>query len=378
MSDRRIRAGILLRHLQDPGGITVYTERVARHLGLREPDLECHFLYQTEAGAEKLAGIPGVHRVLHARSRLGWDQIAIPRYARRHGLDVLFHGKFAVPFAARIPTAIFLPGPEQLMVPHLFRRTDRLLSRLSLPLHVRRARAVVMLSEAARRDLIVATGVEADRVRVIPPGVDSDLRRATPEQVADLRARLDLPGRFVLFLGGVTPLKNLRRLLQAFELLSDEPDLSLVLAGFARWRYAKELAPLREGNLARRVRAVGFIADRDRAALYSAATCLALPSLYEGFGMPIIEAMACGCPVLTSDRSGCAEAAGGAAVLTDPTRPEAIAAGLRRIVRDEALHRDLAQRGRAQAARYRWEVAGQAIATLLRELASRPGPEDSP
>ncbi len=209
MRGRRIRAGILLRHLQDPGGITVYTDRIARHLALHERDLECHFLYRTEAAARRLAGLPGVHRILRASGRATWDQVAIPRYARRERLDVLFRGKFAVPLAVGIPTAIFLPGPEQLVVPHLFRPMDRLLSHLTLPLYVRRARAVVVLTEAARRDLITRTGVPEDRVRVIPPGIDPDLRPATPEQICELRRRLGLPERFVLFLGGITPLKNL-------------------------------------------------------------------------------------------------------------------------------------------------------------------------
>ena len=170
----------------------------------------------------------------------------------------------------------------------------------------------------------------------MPHGVDRYLRAASAEAAKTaLRQKLGLPRPYILFLGGITPLKNIGNLLRAFARVAGHPRRGSGAGRVQALELREELAPIRELGLEDRVRYVGYVADEDLAAIYSAAECLALPSWYEGFGIPIVEAMACGCPVVTSSgRHAAPEVAGGAAVLVDPADPEAIAGGLSRVLDD--------------------------------------------
>ena len=146
-----------------------------------------------------------------------------------------------------------------------------------------------------------------------------------------------------------------------------------MLAGFKRWRFESELAPIGELGLEDRVKYVGYVADEDLAALYSAAECLALPSWYEGFGIPIVEAMACGCPVVTSSgRHAAPEVAGGAAILVDPADPASIAAGLNQVLDDPALRAELIAKGLVRGPQFDWNTTGRLTGEIIRSLASAP------
>ncbi len=146
-----------------------------------------------------------------------------------------------------------------------------------------------------------------------------------------------------------------------------------MLAGFKRWSFESELAPIRELGMEDRVKYVGYVADEDLAAIYSGAECLALPSWYEGFGIPILEAMACGCPVVTSSgRHAAPEVAGGAAVLVDPADPEAIATGLSQVLDDPRLRAELIAKGLVRGPQYDWDNTGRLTAEVIRSLVSQP------
>ena len=184
---------------------------------------------------------------------------------------------------------------------------------------------------------------------------------------------------YILFLGGITPLKNIGNLLRAFGRLAPTHDVDLVLAGFKRWSFEVELAPIAELGLEDRVKYVGYVPDEDLAALYSAAECLALPSWYEGFGIPIVEAMACGCPVVTSSgRHAAPEVAAGAAVLVDPADPAAIADGLARVLDDPALRAELIAKGLVRGPQFDWETTGRRTADVIESLVAAPAARSGP
>jgi glycosyltransferase involved in cell wall biosynthesis len=236
------------------------------------------------------------------------------------------------------------------------------------------ASRIITVSESTRRDLIEAYGVAENRVVVIPHGVDHDLFRPPPAgDMQQVRRRFGIEGSYLLCLGGIEPRKNLPRLVEAFSRLPGDLEAMLVVAGSgAEWNpegpslLRSALSALPEG-IRRRVVLTGYVGEHAKVALLGAAEALVYPSLYEGFGMPVLEAMACGTPVLTSNVSALPEVAGGAALLVDPTDTGAIAEGMERLLRHGELRERLATDGIRRAARFDWDETARRTAAVLHE-----------
>ncbi len=362
----------MLRHVAAPGGITVFTKRVMRYLLTHPQGIDYHLLYADDTQRQVFADLPGTHVILPDTARLRWDQITAPRYAEREGLSLLFNTKFSVPLLGKVPTLIVVPGREQLAMARVFPWYNRIYNRLSVPAFCRSATALITHTQIGKEDCLMM-GARPENIYVVPHGVDRYLRPAPEAAKAALRDKLGLARPYILFLGGITPLKNIGNLLRAFGRVAATHDVDLVLAGFKRWSFEKELAPIGELGLEGRVKYVGYVPDEELAALYSAAECLALPSWYEGFGIPIVEAMACGCPVVTSGgRHAAPEVAGGAALLVDPADPESIAAGLNRVLDDRTLRAELVAKGLVRGPQFDWETTGRLTGEIIGSLARAP------
>ena len=239
----------------------------------------------------------------------------------------------------------------------------------NVPRSIERAGSIVVPSESVRAEVLEHYPAADGKIVVASPGVDrATFRPTAPEAQAAARARFGLPDRYFLFVGTLQPRKNLLRLLAAYRALAPEvrEREALVLVGMKGWRddsIRAELEQLSADGV--RVHWPGYVATTDLPALYSGATALVWPSLYEGFGMPILEAMACGAPVITSDCSSMPEAAGGAALLVDPTDVDALSAAMLRVSTDDALARELTGRGRARAARANWRDTASRVLEAL-------------
>ncbi len=244
-----------------------------------------------------------------------------------------------------------------------------------------RATAVIVPSEAARSDLLRFYGPAHERVHVIHHGTDAEaFSPASPPEVEDVRRRYRIAGPYIVFLGGFEPRKNLEVLVRAFGMLEDH-RYRLVLSGGAvpwvkgyRERIDRAIAGL-SADLADRIVLTGYVSDPDRRALLSGAEVLAYPSLYEGFGFPILEGFAANVPVLTSDRSAMPETAGNAAFLVDPADPTSIAKGLGQLLGDDDLRNVLRAAGTARVATFTWERCARRTAEVI-HLASDP-PNDA-
>jgi glycosyltransferase involved in cell wall biosynthesis len=244
--------------------------------------------------------------------------------------------------------------------------------------HNARASALVLAdSLATQRDLIHYYGLSAAKISVVYPGRDETLVPVTkPAELAAIRARYDLQQPYLLYVGTLHPRKNLVCLVQAYAQLLSQPagratDPLLVLAGQKGWLYREISDEVRRLGLGERVRFTGFVPEQDLAALLSGALAFVFPSLYEGFGLPVLEAMACGTPVVCSQASSLPEVAGDAALLIDPLDTETLAAALVRVAGDEALRRELVQRGFRQARRFSWQRCARETLNALEEAHRR-------
>lgn len=307
--------------------------------------------------------IPVRHFSLPTRPLLeAWHTLRWPAVERATGPVDVVHGTIiavppsAAPLVLTIHDLAFLSHPE-----HFSTRGVRFFRR-ALELALRDARMVTCPSEATIR-ACVAAGFEADRLRLVPWGTRAETLSA--DQRERVRSRYGLERPFILFCGTVEPRKNLHRVLEAYRSL-DDPDLDLVIAGPKGWREDIE-GPLRD--LGERATWLGFVPSGDLSGLYADATVVVYPSLEEGFGFPVLEAMAQGAPVVTSAGTATEEVAGDAALLVDPLDTDAIAHAIDRVSRDPDLRRQLSEAGRARAAIYTWERTAELMAGIYVEVA---------
>ncbi len=287
-------------------------------------------------------------------------------------LDVFYSPDFVLPPTRRgtrtlltVHDLSFLRYPEA-FVPPLLRYLERV-----VPRSIARADRVLADSAHTRSDIVSLLAVPAGKVRVLYSGVDARFSpQGGPDEDEWLKGRYGLkPGAYVLSVGTLQPRKNYVRLMRAFAALRPGtlgPGCQLVIAGGRGWLYEDILAESeKHGD---RVRILGFVDDADLPALYRNAALFAFPSLYEGFGLPVLEAMACGVPVVCSDASSVPEVAGDAALLVDPLDTEGLTAAMDRVLRDANLRQKLVDRGLAQAARFSWEQAARQLQATFNEM----------
>ncbi len=329
--------------------------------------------YVRDPGAEAVRAVVGGRveaAALPVRSnhvRLG---VALPARLRRDR-PALHHGNYVLPPLLPCPAVVTVYDASWLRAAETMPVADRVAFRLAVPSAVRRARAVVTISEHARADLVDALpGLDAARVTVVRPPLRPGLGpRAGAEERA--RAALGLDGQYVLFLGAVQPRKNLARLLEAWAhvRLAGARREVLVIAGREKQEGAAYRALAERLGIAGAVVWAGHVEDgAPLLDLVAGARVLAFPSLYEGWGLPVVEAMACGTPVVTSTTTSLPEAAGGAAVLVDPLSPGAIAAGIRQVLDDPREADRLRAAGLARAAALAAEDPVERLVELYREL----------
>ncbi len=231
-----------------------------------------------------------------------------------------------------------------------------------VPRLARRAARILTVSSFSRDRICELFGVSPQKIVVAPNGVGNHWRPASEQDVADVRARLGLAQPYVLYVGSIEPRKNLSRLLAAWEQLGAEKDgVALVLVG-AQGHVFRDAGVER---LPSDVRSIGFLPDGDLRCLFSGAEAFAFPSLYEGFGLPVLEAMACGAPVVCSRAAALREVAGDAAVLVDPLDIESIGDGLKKMLGDRELRQQLRERGFVRAAQFSWDATAQQVWDVL-------------
>lgn len=359
--------------LRGMDGIGAYTRAMLRYLGQAPGITVLPMVMGPIARRHLPAGVtryPGPARLAAGLSVVRW-----PLYTGEVGLrapvDVFFSTDHRVPHASTIPVcatvhdAIPLSHPEWAN-PRL-RRTKNLLLRRAM----RGADHVIAISHAMLPDLVEHYGIARAHITVIPHGVDAEwFERHSAAELEAIRARHALGARYFLFVGTLQPRKNVERILLAYASLPRQirDEYQLVVVGKVGWSAGDLVADLRKQAGAGRVRWLARVPDADLRPLYQAASAFVFPSLYEGFGLPVLEAFASGVPVVTSNVTALPEVSGGAALEVDPLRVEAIADAMRQVAEDSALAAALRARGIARAREFSWERSAARTAAVLRAM----------
>jgi glycosyltransferase involved in cell wall biosynthesis/LmbE family N-acetylglucosaminyl deacetylase len=372
-SSRPLRIGIMLRHWEQHGGVTVYAQQLTRALAELSSQHTFVLIYRNPQLIGTCAG-PNVEEIaLPAGSILWWDQVRVPRAVREHRIDVLFNPKYSVPLSVDCPTAWVCHGLDWYVMPEASPWLDRLSHRFLVPRYANKADAVIAVSEVTGRHLQHYLNLPRDRIHTIYPGIAPAFSKEIHQEELDsVRKQLNLPPKYVVYSGAIYPPKNFTRLVRAYARVGPALGVSLVIAGGEnRYLSAHELQEPERLNLGDWVRRLGWVDNAILPAVYAMASALLLPSLFESVGLPILEAMAIGCPVLTSNRHGTKEISGNAAALVDPESEDDIASGLQGLLENEEYRAQLSAAGRKHAEQFRWDSAAREVLNVLERIAAQ-------
>lgn len=302
-------------------------------------------------------------------ARILWEQVVWPFSARQHKLDLMHSMAFVTPYLSFSPNVVTVYDLSFIQYPKQFPRLRRLYLTAETRRSCRSAAHVVTISESGRDDVHRHFGVPLDRISIVSPGVDSIFRPRSTASVEDFRRRQELPQDVILHVGTLQPRKNIPMLIDAFADLARD-DVTLVLVGGKGWFYDEIFDRVHALGLKGRVRFPGYVPDDELPLWYNAASALVFPSHYEGFGMPVLEAMACGTPVIAARTSAIPEAAGNAALLFDSNDRVALRQRLASVLDDPSLTAKMREQGLMQARRYSWRSSARKMLEIYRKALS--------
>ncbi|KAA3660798.1 MAG: glycosyltransferase family 1 protein [Chloroflexi bacterium] len=298
------------------------------------------------------------------------QQWAIPQQLHQHQATMYHSPYYLMPYRPKVPTVVTIYD----LIPQLFPQTvslqARLLSRLATRLALRSANHIIVISETTRRDLLAAFPIQPEKVTAVPLAPDPIFQPQPESTILQIRHKYNLPETYALYLGSNKPHKNLVRLLEAWKIIIDEQENppQLIIAGAWINRYPEPQQKAAEFGIENAVQFLGPIPEADLAALYSSAALFVFPSLYEGFGLPVIEAMACGTAVSCANSSSLPEIGSDAAHYFDPTNVREMATVIGRLLANDSLRFELEEKGKTQAQNFSWKKAANSTLQIYRHI----------
>lgn len=367
-----VRIAIDARKLRDYG-IGTYVRNLLRHLSRIDQTTEYVLLCRgadcaaVEQLGDNFRAVPESARPYSIR-----EQLRIPLDLRREGIDLFHAPHYVLPPLIPCKSVVTIHDCIHLRFPqYLPNRLAYAYARSSLWIATHRSNRVLTVSEASKRDILRYFSIPENKIDVIYNAIDERYGEApSPDEVLRVRERYQLNDPFVLYAGNIKPHKNLERLIEAFNTLrrGGLDTVKLVIIGDEISKYAALRRAVHKYKLHKHVRFFGFVPDKTLAVLYRLASVFVFPSLYEGFGLPPLEAMASGTPVITSNVSSLPEVVGDAALLIDPYEPDAIAEAMRRVLTEPALREDLRQRGLQRVKEFSWDRSVRRVHEIYQEV----------
>jgi glycosyltransferase involved in cell wall biosynthesis len=339
-------------------GTENYSLQVVRHLLAQDAENSYRLYLRSPLTDGLLPRSPRTTSRLIRLPRL-WTQLGLSGEMLTNPPDVLFVPSHVLPLVAPPSSVVVVYDVGHRFFPRAYTPTERVYAEWTTRRHVKRAARLITISESARRDLVRLYRADPGRIDVAYPAVDTRFRPVNSAEVERVRGRYGLHAPYVLHLGTIKPRKNLPRLIRAFGIADVPAETQLVLGGMTTFGGAAVDTALHETGLGKRVRRLAYVPDADLPGLYSGAACTTIVSLFEGFGMPALEALACGGVLVASNRGSLPEIVSDAAMIVDPLSVASIAQGIERVLGDAALRDDLRQRGLRRAADFDWATAAR-------------------
>ncbi len=306
--------------------------------------------------------------------RILWEQALLPAQVKSLGIDILHSPHYTLPMNTPSTSVVTFHDMTFFLYPQMHQYYKRFFFRTMIQIAAGRANAIIADSESSRQDILLLLDVKPTNVIPVPLGVSADYHHIDDREALEcIHRKYHLPERFLLYVGVLEPRKNLPALIRAYRSLVDRGiSHGLVIVGRKGWMYDQLFHTIRDLDLASRVILTGYVPEAELPLLYSAADLFIYPSLYEGFGLPVLEAMACSVPVVTSNISSMPEIVGDAGILVDPRRMDELADAVHRILNDRDLHDELARKGAERSKIFTWErTAQETLAVYRRALSAK-------
>jgi glycosyltransferase involved in cell wall biosynthesis len=364
-----MKIGIMLRHLeQHHGGVLVYTHSLLREMLALDTPYEFVLIYRNPDLIGTYGDGDHVREIsVQAPSALLWDQIAVPWLEKKEKFDVIFNPKFTIPFLSKAKKVFVIHGSEWFVIPEAYLWYDRWYTHTLTSRYCHNADAIITVSNAVKKDIVKFTGTEPEKVVPVHNGFDPDCFHVIQDShlLEAAGQAYQLPERFILWAGQIYPPKNLGRLLEALAQVREEIPHKLVIAGEERWRTKEDLELIEQLGLNDRVHFTGWVSHDELPAFYNLADLFVLPSLYEGFGIPLLEAMACGCPVLSSTTGSPPEVVEDAGYLVNPLKVDDIAAGICEVLSNSECRSAIVAKGLRRVKDFSWEKCARETLKVL-------------
>lgn len=364
-----MKIGIAARGLDGQGGPKQYIESLLSALTKVNEKHELYYFYNS---LDFIGKYPEANEiVLESSSKLFWDYYLIPKAVKDYGIDVILFPKNVLPFFINCKSIIVIHDlayymPELNAYPFI----DTTYMKSMIKSSVKRANHIIAISENTKRDIIKFTSVEEDKITVVYEASDRKYIQIFDKTELDvIKKKHNLPEQFIFCCDSITPRKNTIQLLVAFDIIKDKIPHMLVLTGGVSWKSKKviDLVDSMKDNVIK----LGYVPDEDMPLLYNLADIFVYPSLYEGFGLPPLEAMACGCPVITSNTSSIPEVVGDAGVMVDPYSIADLAKAMYEVLTDDKLRENMIKKGLERAKKFSWETCANDTLDVLEEIMRR-------
>lgn len=360
---QKLRVGLIGRDLNKKGGGTkTYILNVLKSLSGKK--YEEYELYLIHNCLEYKGHFPSFEETfIEEKNKFLFDYLYVPIWSRKNKLDIVFYPKSTIPFFARGEKIVTVHDLAYFM-PNIRAYTllDTLFMRIMIKNSCKRADKIIAVSENTKMDIINILGINEEKIKVIYEAADEKYKVINNEgRLSEIKEKYNLNREFILFTGGITPRKNLIRLIRAFNNIPDKISHDLVLTGGRGWNNKKELELIEQNK---KIKRLGFIPDEEMPYLYNLADFFVYPSLYEGFGLPVLEAQACGCPVITSNVSSIPEVSGDSVLYIDPYKTKDIGAKIMMLAKNESLKKDLIRKGFKNVKRFSWDKSTNDILNI--------------
>ncbi len=360
-----MRIGIAARGLSEQsGGVKQYIESITSALLSVDKTNEYYIFHNNYTNKFHTAE----NIILESQNKLIWDYYLLPKAIKKYNLDILILPKNILPFFINTKSVIVVHDLAYFM-PELnaYPLIDTIYMKVMIKSSLKRTDRIISVSSNTKRDIIKITGTDEAKIKVVYEAADSKYRQITDKsKLNEIKDKYKLSDQYIFYSGSLSPRKNMIRLLTAYDEIKNKIPHKLVLTGGKSWDY--EMVQELINKLGDSVIKLGHVPDKDMPFIYNLADLFVYPSLYEGFGLPPLEAMACGCPVIASKSSSIPEVVGNAAMLIDPYDTDDLAETMYKVLTNDGLREELIKRGLYRAKQFSWEKCARECLNVLEEV----------